>query len=264
MSLVFAAITPHPPILIPSVGQNNLKKINQTRKAMQDLSGEFYAARPDTAVIISPHGDVFNDAFTVNIAADFEANFEQFGDFSTKLKFSADFEFIQQLRIKTEATNDYPLTMVSNSRLDHGVAVPLFYLTQRSKMKIVPLGYSFLNLKKHFDFGRYLHKIISKSEKRIAVIASGDLSHCLSHEAPGGFAEEGKIFDKNLIDFIESKDTENILNFDEKFVAAAGECGLRSFAILLGILDDVGYKPEVLSYEGPFGVGYLVANFRIG
>lgn len=45
----------------------------------------------------------------------------------------------------------------------------------------------------------------------------------------------------------------------------AGECGLRSFSFLLGILEEskINWKPEVLSYEGPFGVGYLVANFRL-
>jgi hypothetical protein len=33
----------------------------------------------------------------------------------------------------------------------------------------------------------------------------------------------------------------------------------------LGILEESGlnWKPEILSYEGPFGVGYLVADFKI-
>jgi len=45
----------------------------------------------------------------------------------------------------------------------------------------------------------------------------------------------------------------------------AGECGLRSFCFLLGILEASGisWQPEILSYEGPFGVGYLVANFKL-
>ena len=46
---------------------------------------------------------------------------------------------------------------------------------------------------------------------------------------------------------------------DERLVSVAGECGLRSILILLGILSGNKIKPEVLSYEGPFGVGYLVA-----
>jgi len=45
----------------------------------------------------------------------------------------------------------------------------------------------------------------------------------------------------------------------------AGECGLRSFSFLLGILEEakIDWKAEILSYEAPFGVGYLVANFKL-
>ncbi len=41
----------------------------------------------------------------------------------------------------------------------------------------------------------------------------------------------------------------------------AGECGMRSIAMLLGVINEVDLKPNILSYEGPFGVGYLVAEF---
>ncbi|MBC7194507.1 MAG: AmmeMemoRadiSam system protein A, partial [Caldisericia bacterium] len=39
----------------------------------------------------------------------------------------------------------------------------------------------------------------------------------------------------------------------------AGECGYRSILTLLTLMPFEKYKAEVLSYEGPFGVGYLVA-----
>ena len=40
-----------------------------------------------------------------------------------------------------------------------------------------------------------------------------------------------------------------------------GECGLRSFIMMFGALDEYEIKSEVYSYEGPFGVGYAVAEF---
>jgi hypothetical protein len=33
--------------------------------------------------------------------------------------------------------------------------------------------------------------------------------------------------------------------------------------ILAGILDQLAINPELLSYEGPFGVGYAVASFTV-
>ena len=62
---------------------------------------------------------------------------------------------------------------------------------------------------------------------------------------------------------MKKKDIEGILSLDPEFVEEAGECGYRSIIILLGILKNLNWEPEIISYEGPFGVGYLVANFKI-
>lgn len=43
----------------------------------------------------------------------------------------------------------------------------------------------------------------------------------------------------------------------------AAECGLRSFWIMAGALDRLAVDAELLSYEGPFGVGYGVASFLV-
>ena len=42
-----------------------------------------------------------------------------------------------------------------------------------------------------------------------------------------------------------------------------GECGLRSYYIMLGAMDGFDIKGELLSYEGTFGVGYGVMKFEL-
>jgi len=125
------------------------------------------------------------------------------------------------------------------------------------------MSYSLLDFKTHYVFGQKLKEIIFSSNKKIALIASGDLSHRLTFDAPAGYSPQGRIFDEQLIKFLRKKAFKKIVNFDSSLVEEAGECGLRSILILLGVLDQVNYKPEILSYEGPFGVGYLVANFKL-
>ena len=56
MSIVFAAITPHAPVLIPEIGKENLKKLTKTEAALKKLEQELYAAKPESLVVISPHG----------------------------------------------------------------------------------------------------------------------------------------------------------------------------------------------------------------
>src|SRR5699024_9381087 len=47
------------------------------------------------------------------------------------------------------------------------------------------------------------------------------------------------------------------------FTELAAECGLGSFIIMAGALDGKKIRSELLSYEGPFGVGYVLASFYI-
>ena len=81
--------------------------------------------------------------------------------------------------------------------------------------------------------------------------------------APAGYDPLGQVFDQKLVDALRAYDREAVLNLDRDLVARAGECGLRSIVILLGALEGLQVTPKVLSYEGPFGVGYLVASFRV-
>lgn len=261
MSLVFAAITPHPPLLIPNIGKEELKKIERTKLALEQLEQDLYLTKPDVVAIVSPHGSLFSDAFSVNGHTHFVSAFEQFGDFSTKMEWKGADNIAAHIAHRANLDN-LPLQVVSQEHLDHGSSVPLFYLTQHlSNIKILPIGYSALDMKNHLRFGEILKDIFMETEKRVAIIASGDLSHGLTTDAPAGFRKTGKEFDAKLIELLETKNTAGIVNMDANFVEEAAECGFRSFLILLGILKNMNYTFKNYSYEGPFGVGYLVGNF---
>ena len=260
--LVFSAICPHPPLLIPNIGKGNLDKIKNTVTALKELEKELYASKPDVILIISPHGEIIPDAFCLNLNSNYQANFEDFGDFTTKMEFKS--SPMLTLHLKERVEDFLPLVLSSEDKLDHGCAVPLFYLTKHLKnIEVIPIFYSLLDYDKHFQFGQLLKKEIVKSEKRVAVIASGDLSHVLTKDAPAGYSPKGEEFDTKFISLLKRKDVRGILKMDHHLIDEAAECGLRSFLILLGIIEEYQYEVNVLSYEGPFGVGYLVANFKL-
>lgn len=260
--LVFAGICPHPPILIPTIGKDNIKQIKNTVEAMKTMEQELYAAKPDVIIVISPHGELIPDAFSLNLNAEYKADFESFGDFTTKLEFKS--SPMLSLKIKERVENELPLVLSSTEKLDHGAAVPLYYLTKHLKdIEIIPICYSFLDAGKHFQFGQLLKREIAKCEKRVAVIASGDMSHALIKGAPAGYSPKGAEFDKEFQTLLSRKDIPSILKMKPKLIEDAAECGYRSFAILFGVIEEYKFDVEILSYEGPFGVGYLVANFKL-
>lgn len=259
--LVFAAITPHPPLLIPNIGKEETKKVEKTKLALEKLEQDLYLAKPDIIFIISPHGSYFSDAFTINAHTNFISNFKEFGDMETKREWIGEPGIASKIDYEHNKAN-MPIRLIGEENLDHGSAVPLFFLTEHlPNVKILPIGYSELSSKKHLDFGYMLKDIIMDTEKRIAVIASGDLSHGLSANAPAGIVPNGKEFDNKLIELLETRNTAGIINMDEKFVEEAAQCGYRSILILLGIMKNMDYQFKNYSYEAPFGVGYLVGNF---
>lgn len=261
MSLVFAAITPHSPVLMPSVGKDHIARLEKTQVAMEKLEQELYSAKPDLIIIISPHGELFSNSFAINLCDSFEAKFELFGDFVNKLKFKGDTVFFTVNKEAIAAKS--PINIISVTELDHGISIPLFYLCKHlPEVSIVPLYFSMLDNQTHYEFGRALKDVILNSDKRIAVIASGDLSHCLTKESPAPYNPDGKIFDEKLVKNIEKLDFMSLINIDSKMTDNAKECGLRSILILAGIISDMNCQPEIISYEAPFGVGYLTANIN--
>ncbi len=262
MTLVFSSICPHPPLLIPTIGGPELEKISSTVKALEKLNKEFVQTKPETVVVISPHAPTLSQAFGIVKPKILSGNFGQFGDFGTELSFETDQELIKDI-LDDAKKEKMPVQALDYSDLDHGTLVPLYYLTRKvPKLKLVVISFTLLDLPTHFQFGQMLHKAIKHADERIAVVASGDLSHRLTFDAPAGYSPRGKEFDEKLIDLLKKNDVKSILNLDPGLIEEAGECGLRSIIVLLGILDKIDYKPEILSYEGPFGVGYLVANFK--
>ncbi|MBU4205089.1 AmmeMemoRadiSam system protein B [Patescibacteria group bacterium] len=177
----------------------------------------------------------------------------------------------QQCKLKS-----IPTKLTEKLNLDHGSLVPLYYLIKNytpkngKRLKVVPIGYSYYDPRINFDFGKIIFDVCGSQEKNIAVVSSGDLSHRLTFDAPASYSPEGAEFDKQLIQSLEDNNIESVLKIDADLIKEAGECGYLSIVMLLGVINTYNEtkilkkaKFKALSYEGPFGVGYLVGYFKI-
>lgn len=260
--IVFASFCPHPPLLIPSVGKENTDKIKKTSAAYSLLEQDFYASRPDAVVIISPHGIVYKDAFSINLCDKYYGGFEEFGDFSIKTEYPADHLMIERAQ-RHLRNRKIAVTLDSCDKLDHGASVPLYLLAKNwTSFKLMPVAYSGRSLKNHFEFGQELKEVLAETNERVAVIASGDLSHSLTSDAPAGYNEYGKQFDDKILELVANQNSAAMIGINKKMIDGAHACGLRSLVMLFGILHGTECQPEILSYEAPFGVGYLVCRFK--
>ena len=269
MGIVLRAFCPHPPLLVPQVGGMELELVRKTKGAMETVARNVKEAEPEVVIIISPHAPLFRDAFSLWELPQMEGDFGQFGAPHLQLKRELDLGLAARVasreknlvRLNQGQANSYGLS----TKLDHGCLVPLYYLHKAGvDVPILPLGMSLLPFPKLYNFGLSLREAIEELGRRAAIIASGDLSHCLTADAPGGYHPQGELFDREFVDKLVKMDVAGLSALNSDLVEAAGQCGFNSLAILLGTLEGLEARASVLSYEGPFGVGYCTAQIAAG
>jgi aromatic ring-opening dioxygenase LigB subunit len=261
--IVFAAHVPNSPLLLPSISGDRIGAVKKTCSALEQLSGELYAAKPDTIVLISDHPTRYSEAFSISVSDPFIANLAEVGDLSYQKSYHLDFGLIDALQRGLRKL-DEPVTLTTDPHLNFASAIPLDYLTKHLPgIKLVPISPCDLDPKSHFSFGQSLSHNIIESSKRIAVISTGDLAHTLTDFAPGGLHASGELYDDTLLTMLEQHNVVGLLQIDEQLRHEAQESAYHKLLILLGVLDGMPISTNLLSYEYPYGVGLAVINFLL-
>ena len=265
MPVVEAYMVPHPPIAVPEVGGGEEKKIQSTLDAFDRIARRIAGIRPDTIIVTSPHATMYADYFHISPGRAAKGDLRSFN--APQVRF--DVEYDTDLADKIAAAADRAGIPAGTDgerdpRLDHGTMVPLYFINKRyTGYKLVRIGLSGFSLDVHKSLGRAIDSVANRTDKKIVVIASGDLSHCQKKDGPYGYRPEGPKYDSLLMDVMQRCALTELSQFDENLLDRSQECGHRSFVILSGILDSHEVTCEVLSHEATFGVGYGLAIFSI-
>jgi len=266
------ALYPHPPIMIAEVGGNNSLQIRKTIEAVEAATQFILNKNPSTIVIMTPHGPAFRDAVGINVAPFLKGNLAAFGCSEISVSFETNSLLVKNIIRQSERlgvsiialNDDTALRYRFSLQLDHGAVIPLNYLHKAGfRGQIVHMVSGFLSYSEMYTCGKAVQTAICDTGQKVAVIASGDLSHRLLVGAPAGFSPEGKKFDEWIVERLKTMDVKSMFEISPESVEAAGECGLRPIFFLMGALDGLVAESQLLSYEGPFGVGYAVATFSV-
>lgn len=259
-SLVFVGVAPHPPIMVPEVGGARVAEVRASVDAMRDLTERIKACGAETIVLVSPHAPLERSTFVAYGGARLHGDFANFRAPQAIVEAPVDEELLGSLQ-RTAAEEGYHLAVLESQELDHGTAVPLYFLLRNGWAgRAVALGYSFLSDEDHVRFGECIRRAVEVTRRPAAFVASGDLSHRLKPGAPAGFDPEARRFDEQVVAALRANAPGQITRIDQGLRRLAGECGYRSMLVALGAISVVEPVCEVISYEAPFGVGYLVAQ----
>ena len=264
MSVQIAVMVPHPPLIIPDVGKGEERGIAATIRAYEAAMQHVASHHPDTVVILSPHAHMYADYFHLSPGASASGDFREFGAPQVKISAAYDTEFVQALSSLAKEKGVSAGTLGERRRwLDHGTMIPLWFLNHYDQgYKVVRIGLSGLALSMHYRLGQCIRETAQRLGRKVAVIASGDLSHRLKPDGPYGFRPEGPEYDQRIMTIMREAAFGQLFSFTESFCEKAGECGHRAFVIMAGALDATAVHARQLSYEGPFGVGYGVCVYE--
>jgi AmmeMemoRadiSam system protein A/AmmeMemoRadiSam system protein B len=259
-SIVFAGIAPHPPIMVPEVGRDAAEEVRGSIDAMRDFTRRLIESGAKTVVIISPHAPLEAHAFVAYQDATLYGDFANFRAPETKVEAPLDEELLRSIT-RSAAEQGYDVIGIKGYELDHGTAVPLYFLQRNGwRGSLVALGYNFLSNEDHLRFGSSIRGAVEALERPTAIVASGDLSHRLKPTAPAGYQPQAHLFDEEVVNSLRACQPGLIIDIDPDLRKLAGECGYRSMLVAFGATQGLKSNCEVLHYEAPFGVGYMVAQ----
>ncbi|MBL4934656.1 AmmeMemoRadiSam system protein A [Clostridium sp. YIM B02515] len=272
MSIEGFYLMPHPPIVVPEVGKGEEEKISATGQSMHELGKEIKEIAPDTIIVVTPHGTMFQDAIALAYEEKLRGSLINFGVPNVTLELSLDKKLTNKIH-QIAAENNIPVVMANNELLemyetsvtiDHGALVPLYFINEHYKdFKLVHITYAPFSDIELYKFGMMITKAVEEVNEKVVFIASGDLSHRLKEEGPYAYSPYGEKFDKEFLELLEKGDILKLFGMDRETVCNSGECGRRSVFIMLGALEGKRFNGNLLSYEGTFGVGYGVMKFNV-
>ena len=265
MGIIAAFMVPHPPLIVPNVGKGGEEQIKETTKSYEAVAKKIAELKPETIVITSPHSVMYADYFHISPGTHAEGDFANFNAPEVKFNETYDKEFTSYLsKLADERLFPAGILGERDPNLDHGTMVPLYFIEKYiTDFKLVRIGLSGQPLTDHYRLGKMIQETADALNKRVVLVASGDLSHKLQDYGPYGFSKEGPEYDDRIMKDAESGNFEAFFDYSEDFCEKAAECGHRSFVIMAGALDSKKLDIKKYSHQDVTGVGYGICSFIV-
>jgi MEMO1 family protein len=258
-----AVLMCHAPIVIPPIGGDRGGDCVATTKAMEVAARVVVDAKVETVLVVSPHTPRHREAFGFVVGETLQGDFHTFGIRGLESTFRADAAAAATVARHAERAG-LAIEPANLRSMDHGAMVPLWFLQQAGfKGRIALFGFPWNGEPGDSrKFGAAMATAMDSLERSWALIASGDMSHALKQSAPAGFHPKAHLFDETVVACVKEGRLGDVASIDPNLRNLAAEDVVESLEVADGALASDRTGLNFLSYEGPFGVGYLVAILR--
>ena len=272
MPLVFAGVCSHAPGI---TGRADLAD-HAVRDAFYDAFGamraSLEAARPDAVVVVAAEhfANFFMDnmpSLALGMADRYDGPIEDpawLGIDRVQVPGNRDLS----QRLITGVMQGSDVAYAEEWRFDHGIMVPLHFLTPRYDLPVIPAnincqGPPLLPLHRAWAFGESLRAAADALPERIALVGTGGISHWPATPDSGKINEP---WDRDFLDRWAANDRDRLLDYDDGGVyAEAGQGGFEIRTFLAVSAAARGTQGTVHFYAPIpiFAVGCTIATYAL-
>ncbi len=271
MSLVFAGICSHAPGITGRAHLADRELAGEFHRAYRGMGEQLAAAKPDVLVIVAAEhfANFFMNnmpVFAVGMAEGYDGPIEDpqwLGIPRVRVPGNAPLS----LRLIRDMMQSVDVAYAEEWKFDHGVMVPLSFLTPRFDLPVIPVnincqGPPLTPLHRAWALGAALRRAADLAPERIAVVGTGGISHWPATPDSGRINEA---WDREFLRRWQINDKAAMLSYtDEATYRDAGQGGfeIRTFISIAAAAGGQGrvqhYRPIPI-----FAVGCTVAVMSI-
>ena len=268
---MFGAIAPHGGIAIAEACSPDEREVAaSTRLGMEELGRRFDAARPDVAIVVTPHNVHISDALGVIVAGRVAGRLNGAHP-PIALDLPSDPELawgVVRAMVQADVpalavsfgSND-PLTAVAP--MDWGVLIPMWFMGGRSDPPVpvvVVTPARGLAADDHVRGGAAIAAAAEASSLRVALIASADHGHAHLEEGPYGYHPAAAEYDALVRGLVVSNRLQGLRDVPAELVENAKADSWWQMLVLHGATQ--GWTGTLISYEAPTYFGMMTAAYE--
>jgi 2,3-dihydroxyphenylpropionate 1,2-dioxygenase len=241
--------------------QKKLRKDAET--AFAALRGDMEQARPDVLIVVA--NDQFVNFFWNNIPTFFVTTAEEVKGQFTRHKFHyRNHKDLGRAIVRQGMQQGIDFSYGEHIELQHTQVVPLYFLLREPKIPILPI---YVNTwvdpvpspRRCYQVGEVIRKVADDSKERVAILATGGLSHF-----PGSprIGEIDTQFDHKLLELMREGKGRSLVDYSVGELLQAGDSEFLNWMVVVGAVGDA--KAAYTSYMPDFvatGWGFVSWKF---
>ena len=259
--IVAAVGTCHTPYMFTRPPDENPEQLDQAGRAMNELGKVLDETKPDVIIFL---GADHVETFSVSCVPTFcvvagDTAHAKFAGREHKLPIHR--EMAEDILNKLVTDYNFDVSYSEDAELGHAFSIPFEYVIGARNIPVIPF---FTNVyvpplptaKRCEALGKALAQIVKGRKERVAIIASGGMSHF-----PGTtkYLHPEFDFDRWLVSQMEAGNVDALLNMTPEQLDEVGNTELLSWAVMFGAIGS--HKGELIDYIPTWHHGLCMMRF---